>query len=102
MLRNLSAEQLQQMNEGNSLVYFYTPLCGTCAKAERLLNLTLEAMPGVCVYACNLNFAPEVAIRWKIESVPCLIRLRNGDAEAICYAFEPLTRIYDFIKKHAN
>ncbi|MFD0681713.1 MULTISPECIES: thioredoxin family protein [unclassified Paenibacillus] len=53
-------------------IYFYTPLCGTCKMTERMLQVILALEPTLPIVKCNINFCPQIALEWKIESVPCL------------------------------
>jgi thioredoxin-like negative regulator of GroEL len=98
MLQKVSAEEIK-INEEKSLVYFYTPFCGTCAQAEKMLELALEALPGLTVFACNINFAPEKAKQWRIESVPCLICFNQGKIDEKVYAFRSVSYIYEFLNQ---
>ncbi|WP_243633179.1 thioredoxin family protein [Paenibacillus xerothermodurans] len=68
--------ELQQWcNEASerTFVYFYTPFCGTCRVAERMLQVILTIKPTLPIVKCNINYCPQVAQNWQIESVPCLV-----------------------------
>jgi thioredoxin-like negative regulator of GroEL len=54
-------------------IYFYTPLCGTCKMTERMLQVLLTMNPQLPIVKCNINFCPQIARDWRIESVPCLV-----------------------------
>jgi thioredoxin-like negative regulator of GroEL len=58
-------------------VYFYTPLCGTCKMTERMLQIILTMMPNLPIVKSNVNFCPQLVQSWKIESVPCIVRLEQ-------------------------
>jgi thiol-disulfide isomerase/thioredoxin len=59
-------------------VYFFTPWCGTCKWGERMLDIVLTIETQVPLFKCNLNYAPDLAQEWKIQSVPCLTFIREG------------------------
>ena len=86
-------------NKSNGLLYFYTPLCGTCQVASRML-LVVEQLTDVALGKMNLNFFPDLAQSFSIESVPCLIFLKNGQPEETIYAFHSVPYLLDKIKSH--
>jgi thioredoxin-like negative regulator of GroEL len=104
MLQEINGDQLKTyVNEAKAplLVYFYTPFCGTCAAAERMLSITLEAIPGAPhAVSCNINFTPGLAESWQISSVPCLIVIDNDKITEKIYAFQSVDRLFRFIKPY--
>ncbi|THF74630.1 thioredoxin family protein [Cohnella fermenti] len=69
---------LAELTDGD-LLYVYTPLCGTCALARRMLEIAEAMMPELRIRAANLNAMPGLAQRLRIESVPCL-SLPDGES----------------------
>ncbi|WP_059173566.1 thioredoxin family protein [Bacillus sp. FJAT-27445] len=69
------------------LLYFYTPLCGTCQVASRMLEVVAELLPHMEIGKVNLNYAPDFAEAFAIESVPCLVFIKEGRAMDSIYAF---------------
>jgi thioredoxin-like negative regulator of GroEL len=84
-------------NHSSGLIYFYTPLCGTCQVASRMLQV-IENMVDVKIGKVNLNFHPEMAEQFEIESVPCLILIKDGDVIDQIYAFQSVPFLYEKIK----
>lgn len=85
-------------NHKRSLVYFYTPMCGTCALAETYLDIAAEMESVPPVLKVDINFSPQTAEKWKIESVPCLVLIDNNRLEKKMYAFENVLKIYNFAR----
>lgn len=79
-------------------LYFYTPFCGTCQVAGRMLEIVSGMLPELNWGKCNLNYLPQYALEWKIESVPCLVILRNGSIAEKIYAFQSVPFLYDKIR----
>ncbi|MGG0643328.1 thioredoxin family protein [Sporosarcina gallistercoris] len=73
--------------------YLYTPLCGTCAVASRILNVVTELKPTVLIGKANLNYVEELATEYQIESVPCLLIKRKGKSVEKVYAFQSVQNI---------
>lgn len=80
-------------------LFVYTPLCGTCQLAERMLEVVKELFPGIPFYKTDINYMPERAVTWKIESVPCLLLFDGGNIVQKLYAFHSVTYLYETIKK---
>ncbi|MCM3691630.1 thioredoxin family protein [Neobacillus niacini] len=88
-------------NHSSGLIYFYTPLCGTCQVASRMLQV-IEKMVNVEIGKINLNYNSELAKQFQIESVPCLIFINNGEIAETIYAFHSVPFLYEKIKHHFN
>lgn len=66
--------------EGYTILYLYTPLCGTCQVAKKMLSVVDEMMSDLSIYSVNLNFYPHEALQWVVESVPCLLVFKGDEA----------------------
>ena len=84
--------------EATGLVYFYTPMCGTCQVASKMLQV-IEALVEVDMGKMNLNFYPDLAMEYEIESVPCLLFVEAGEVKETLYAFHSVPFLLDKIKK---
>lgn len=80
-------------------LYAYTPMCGTCQLASKILTVTLELVPQLEVGKMNINFFPNLARAYEIESVPCLLLFKNGSLQDKIYAFQSVPYIYSLLKK---
>jgi thioredoxin 1 len=80
--------------EGSVAVFFYTPLCGTCKLGERMLGVIEELNPTVNIKKVNLNYSPELAEKWEIQSVPCLLLLRDGAEIKKIFALQSVDYLY--------
>jgi thiol-disulfide isomerase/thioredoxin len=83
-------------NKLTGFIYFYTPLCGTCQLASKMLEVA-ETIVVVKIGKMNLNFFPDLAERYKIESVPCLLKVKNGEVLETIYAFHSVPYLLDKI-----
>jgi thioredoxin-like negative regulator of GroEL len=82
------------------LVYFYTPLCGTCQLASRMLQV-IEELVVTDMGKMNLNFYPDLAMDFMIESVPCLLFVRDGMVAETLYAFHSVPFLLEKINEHS-
>lgn len=86
-------------SKSTGLVYFYTPLCGTCQLASKML-LIVEELVDIESGKMNLNFYPDLAVDFAVESVPCLLIVQNGDVKETIYAFHSVPFLLDKIKQY--
>lgn len=85
-------------NEEVAALYFYTPMCGTCEVASKMLNILKISFPSLKVGKMDINYVQELAFEYKIESVPCLIVAKQGEMTEKVYAFESVTKLYELLK----
>lgn len=83
-----------------AFVMLYTPLCGTCKLALRMLEIVKAADPSLPLYRCNLNLSPQLAERWRIESVPCLAYVRGGEETDKLYRMSSVGDLYAWLHRH--
>lgn len=83
-------------------LYVYTPMCGTCQVASKILTVSLELVPQLLVGKMNINFFPNMAMQYAIESVPCLLIFKQGKLLSKVYAFQSVPYIYNLLKNILN
>jgi thioredoxin-like negative regulator of GroEL len=59
----------------------------------------IEKMVDVNIGKMNLNFSPELANKFEIESVPCLLIIKDGEVLEMIYAFRSVPFLYEKIKQ---
>ncbi|MDQ0219681.1 thioredoxin [Peribacillus cavernae] len=79
-------------------LYLYTPMCGTCQVASRMLSVSLELLPDVTCGKMNMNFSKKLAMQYEIESVPCLMIFKEGKLNRKIYAFQSVPYLYEVLK----
>lgn len=91
-MENWSREEWETINndEAQTLFYLYTPMCGTCQVATKMLSVIKAMKPNVIIGKADLNYMQDMAIDHHIESVPCLILSENGVVVEKIYAFHSI------------
>lgn len=84
--------------ENTKFLYLYTPLCGTCQVAGRMLSVVEQLLPDSNWLKADLNFVPSLAEEYAIESVPCLLVLKNNQLIKKIYAFQSVPFLYENLK----
>ena len=99
-MKEWTIENWEQQQELDSLVafYLYTPMCGTCAVASKMMDVIENLLPDLSLGKANINYLENLARDYQIESVPCLLISENGKVEKV-YAFQSVPFLYDKLKK---
>ena len=80
-----------------SILYIYTPMCGTCQVASKMLTVC-EHLIDQPIPQLNANYAPELMEGLQIESVPCLLIKTAPDAYEKIYAFQSVPYLLEKLK----
>lgn len=103
---------MKEMNEGELLesikrageplvVFLYTPLCGTCKVARRMIEVAEHLLPqDLQIAAGNVNMLPNIVSEYRISSVPALVVL-SGDRKVepdIYYSMVSVERVLEYIR----
>ncbi|NMD68992.1 thioredoxin family protein [Bacillus sp. DNRA2] len=88
-----------ELTQYSGLVYAYTPMCGTCAVASKMLSVIEELIPNLVVVKMNVNYHRTLAESLMIESVPCLLIYKDGTLEHKLYAFQSVPFLYEKINQ---
>lgn len=92
---------MNAIDQGESaIIYFYTPLCGTCQVAGRMIGVVEHIVNGLEFRKTDLNFMPEIAEHFSIESVPCLLILIEGKVKEKIYAFHSVPFLHEKITQY--
>lgn len=79
--------------------YLYTPMCGTCAVASKMMSIIEQLLPQLQIGKANINFLEHIAYEHQIESVPCLLISDGGKVTEKIYAFQSVPFLYELLKK---
>ncbi|MFT4412922.1 thioredoxin family protein [Fredinandcohnia humi] len=100
-MKELNEKEIDESisNEQNFYLYLYTPMCGTCQVASKMLSVVKELLPAIAIGKSDLNYIPKKAIEWEIESVPCLLLFKNGTIYKKVYAFHSVPYLLETINE---
>jgi thioredoxin 1 len=99
-MQEWNQEELEHFltKKGTGCVYLYTPLCGTCQMASKMLSVVEVMLNSLAIGKINLNYMRDIAEKWEIESVPCLVLIREGCVVSKIYAFQSVPYLLEQIK----
>jgi thioredoxin 1 len=99
----VSYEELQLIKKSHLkplVVFVYTPLCGTCKLARRMLEISIDSFEGkIIAVSCNLNHMPKLAEEWKLQNVPSLVLFNKNKLYNIIFSFQSVPNIVTNIKE---
>lgn len=100
-MENWNSEEITSLinEKKHFFLYLYTPLCGTCQVAGKMLEIVAKLFPNEIWGKCDLNYIPDFVLEWEIESVPCLLIFNETSIEKKVYAFHSVPYLYELIKK---
>jgi thioredoxin-like negative regulator of GroEL len=62
-----------------------------------MLDILQQMRPELPLYAVNVNFLPQLVQAWEITSVPCLMKLHDGQSDDRLYAMQSIDNLYRFL-----
>ncbi|EAC9890944.1 thioredoxin family protein [Listeria monocytogenes] len=90
--------KMAQKNGADFVVFFFTPMCGSCQIASRLVDVVLDADSlHAEVRKVDLNYVPEIAQSLEITSVPALVKFKSGQPVDLSYQLHDATTIFEFL-----
>lgn len=95
MMQEWTLEHLEgeKLTKKKVAFYLYTPFCGTCQIASKMLEVIVELLPEVSFGKANLNYLPNLAKEYQIESVPCLLIFEDNELTDKIYAFHSIPHL---------
>ena len=81
------------------VLYLYTPICGTCQVASKMLVVLDELMSNLPFGQSNVNYLKDLAEELKIESVPCLLIYKQGELQKRIYAFQSVPYLLEVVRE---
>lgn len=99
-MKEYSQQEINHLlaENSNCCLYLYTPFCGACQLAEKIITDVSKLFPSLQWGKSNLNFLPSFAQEWKIESVPCLVVFQEKKIIKKIYTFPSVLILYEKIQ----
>ena len=101
MVKKVNGAQFESevRNSAAAVVDFSATWCGPCRMMAPVLEDLSEKMSGKAdFFNLDVDEAPEVAAKFGISSIPCLVLLKNGQAVSQSIGFRPGDQIKAWIE----
>lgn len=92
---NFEKEVLQ--SELPVLVDFWAPWCGPCKMLGPIIDEISDSVDNVKICKLNTDEADQIAIRYRVMSIPTLILFKNGQPTATSVGVKTKSEVLQFI-----
>jgi len=100
MVKKINAEQFanEAMKRPVAVVDFSATWCGPCRMLAPVLEEVSEKLAGKAdFYNVDVDEAPELAAKYRVNSVPCVVLLKNGELADQSIGFKPGAQLESWI-----
>ena len=101
MVKKINAEQFESEAKKSAVavVDFSATWCGPCRMLAPVVETISEKLAGkVDFYNVDVDDAPELAGEYRVNSVPCLVLMKNGEFVDQSIGFKPEPMITAWIE----
>ena len=85
--------------KGKVLVKFYADWCGPCQMMKPIVEELAEKHEEIKVLEINIDDEDELAEKYRVETIPCLVLLEDGKEIAREVGVMPLKKLEKLIEK---
>lgn len=97
-MKVITGEDVKQLDD--CFIFIYSRFCGTCHVARSFLDKIENTHQQEVFYEMNASLSPDFLQRFKIESVPCLLIMKDGIVKEKVYTFYSVWNIYHYLYKY--
>lgn len=94
---NESFEKEVLQSEIPVLVDFWAPWCGPCKMLSPIIDEIAQSVTHVKVCKVNTDEADQIAIRYRVMSIPTLILFKNGQPAATSIGLKSKSEVMQFL-----
>ena len=93
---NFEQEVLQA--DKTVLVDFWASWCGPCKMLSPVVDQLAEELEGVKVAKINIDEQMELAEKYNVSSIPCVVAFKNGEEVGRSVGLVPKQKLVDLLK----
>ena len=105
MLEEWSQQQIMDYHahaQSTRAVFMYSPLCGTCKVAERMIQLILQMDDHIHIVKNNMLYSPQLVQDWKIKSIPAIVIVGNQQVKHIRYHMQSVDELLIYLREYTK
>ena len=103
MVKKINADQFETEAKKSAVavVDFSATWCGPCKMLAPVLEAVSEKLADQAdFYNVDVDDAPELAAEYRVNSVPCVVLMKNGEFVSQSIGFKPEPQITEWIKNN--
>ena len=85
------------IKEGKVLVDFNAEWCGPCKMLKPVVEEIAQERSNIKIISINIDDEEELADRYNVMSIPCLVLFENGEEVKRSVGFKPKSEVESFI-----
>lgn len=85
------------IKEGKVLVDFNAEWCGPCKMLKPVIEEIAQERSNIKIISINIDDEEELADRYNVMSIPCLVLFENGEEVKRSVGFKPKSEVESFI-----
>ena len=103
MVKKVNSQEFQDeaMKAAVSVADFNATWCGPCRMLAPVLeDISEQYADKVSFFSVDVDESPELAMQYRVNSVPCLVLLKNGEFADQSIGFRPAPQLTAWIDSH--
>ena len=80
------------------IVDFWAAWCGPCKMLSPVVDQLAEELEGVKVAKINIDEQMELAEKYNVSSIPCVVAFKNGEEVGRSVGLVPKQKLVDLLK----
>lgn len=97
-ITNENFEQEILKSDKPVLVDFWAALCGPCKMLSPVVDQLGDELEGVKVAKINIDEQMELAEKYNVSSIPCVVAFKNGEEVGRSVGLVPKQKLVDLLK----
>lgn len=83
-----------------SVLDFSAQWCGPCKMLAPVLESVADTMPDAAFYSIDVDANMELAMQYRVSSIPCIVVLKNGQEVGRTIGFQPQPGLQAFLEQY--
>ena len=102
MLTKITNNDLSEaLKKSTAVLDFSATWCGPCKMLAPVLDHIADAMEGTAsFYSIDVDENMELAMQYRVSSIPCVVILKNGKEAGRTVGFQPQPGLQAFIEQY--
>lgn len=97
-ITNENFEQEVIKSDKPVIVDFWAAWCGPCKMLSPVVDQLAEELEGVKVAKINIDEQMELAEKYNVSSIPCVVAFKNGEEAGRSVGLVPKQKLVDLLK----